>query len=89
MSQNYLSQMEAIEIEKFRHRRNAWRTAEQLPIMNIHNVPDQFPTLYKRIFATGMNANDLFCMKSPRYCDAKQDVVDLYESCLKDGYQVY
>lgn len=83
-----LTKEEAEEIERFRKRREHFSSF--LSVANIHNVPDFYPVMYKKMFATDTfgNGNNLFCVGGARYCDQNEEVVNKYEKALTEGYIV-
>ena len=85
MSKNIISLEEAVEIEKFKLRKKSFF---DLPVTDVHNIPSMFPNMYKRMFNSNNTNNDLFCIGSARLCDADENVVQLYEKCLVDGYEI-
>lgn len=81
-----LTKVEAKEIECFRERRESY--GWNISVANIHNVPNFYPEMYKRMFKTESTSNNLFCLGGPRYCDQDEEVVNLYEKALREGYAV-
>lgn len=79
-----LTKEEASEVEKFRKRREHF--GYFISVANIHNVPDFYPILYKKMFETDSFSNNLFCVGGARYCDQLQEVVNMYEKALTEGY---
>lgn len=79
-----LTEKEAEELERFRKRRQHF--GSDLEIANIHNLPSDYPEMYKRVFGTDSTENSLF--GRPWYSDKKDDVIKLYETALSEGYTV-
>ena len=70
------------ELERFKERRKAF--GGYLSVKNVHNVPDLFPEMYKKIFHTNTLRCDLFCTNSALYSDADEEIVRKYEEYLND-----
>lgn len=77
-----ITSQEIEELERFKERREAF--GGDLSIKNVHNVPKQFPNLYKKIFKTESLENGLFCTSCPNYSDADENIVQIYENYLKE-----
>lgn len=84
MTKVVLTKEEATEVEKFRKRREHF--GYFISVANIHNVPDFYPIMYKKMFATEKLDNNLFCVGGARYCDQNEEVVNKYEKALTEGY---
>ncbi|WP_428815735.1 hypothetical protein [Lactococcus lactis] len=76
-----MSKLEIEELNRFAKRRVAFDG--DLSVKNVHNVPNLFPEMYKRMFHTGSLRKDLFCTNSPKYSDADESVVEEYENWLR------
>jgi len=79
-----LSREEADEVERFRERRELF--GGTLKVTNIHNVPSQFPVMYKKMFHTNSVQNTLF--GRPWLSDGDDSIIKLYEEALSCGYTI-
>ena len=77
-----MTKLEIEELKRFTKRRAAF--GDDLSVKNVHNVPNLFPEMYKRMFHTESLRKDLFCTNSPKYSDADESVVEEYENWLKN-----
>lgn len=76
-----MNKVEIEELKRFAKRRVAFDG--DLSVKNVHNVPNLFPEMYKRMFHTKSLRKDLFCTNSPKYSDADESVVEEYENWLR------
>lgn len=63
-----MNKLEIEELKRFTKRREAF--GGDLSVKNVHNVPNFFPEMYKRMFHTKSLRKDLFCTNSPKYWPA-------------------